>query len=179
MFAPQENKHEEINEIESSLRALKPAATSLDRDRLMYLAGQASLRPARPGIFARSRWALATAASVVLAGFLGRATAPEQVQFVERVVQIPVQVQPQPPERDSTDQESPRVRDREPANSLALPFRQLESLPIDGGILRPYTRLRDQVVALGPDMLPALGSSGQATGAHGDSYIEMRQRLVQ
>jgi hypothetical protein len=177
MFAPQENEHEEVSSLESALQSLRPAAPRVNRDRLMFLAGQASSAPQRSKWGARASWAFTMAASVVIAAVIGRATAPADVQFIERVVQIPVQVQPdfaedlQPKERalialDAVHSDSSRVR-------------WLRDIPVDRATPGPYVRLRDQVVALGPDMLPALGQSGELSSASSDSYVEMRQRLVQ
>jgi hypothetical protein len=81
MFAREEPQNEELNSLESALRTLKPAAASLDRDQIMYLAGQTSVQPAHGSFIRRTAWPLATAASVMLAALLGRVTAPEQVHL--------------------------------------------------------------------------------------------------
>jgi hypothetical protein len=181
MFEPEEPKNEEVKSLESALRSLTPIATSLDRDRLMYLAGQASVQPVRMNLLYRSRWPLATAASIMLAALLGRATAPEQVQVVDRVVEVPVQFDQQ----NADEQEQFAQALQQPSQSdIDSSARELArygvtELPLDREVLRPYLRLRDQVVALGPDMLPALGSTRRAHTAGSDSYLEMRQGLIQ
>ncbi len=65
----------ELKQVEAMLRELSPALGQFDRDRLMYLAGRASIpndaaslsRSARQRIL----WPLATAASLLIAALLG------------------------------------------------------------------------------------------------------------
>ncbi|HZZ28679.1 MAG TPA: hypothetical protein VFE46_11810 [Pirellulales bacterium] len=73
---------EELKAIEAALRQLAPQTAKLDRDRLMYLAGQASVRCSAPQTqvagkarlrlnFRRNGWQLATAALVLVTITLG------------------------------------------------------------------------------------------------------------
>jgi len=177
MFAREEPQNEELNSLESALRTLKPAAASLDRDQIMYLAGQTSVQPAHGSFIRRTAWPLATAASVMLAALLGRVTAPEQVHVVDRVVQIPAGIDKQQLKDD--EQFAQAVQSLPRTTSSFEPAFHTSELPLGRDLLRPYVRLRDQVVALGPDMLPALGGGDQARAAAANSYGEMRQDLIQ
>jgi hypothetical protein len=180
MFAREESQNEELNGLETALRSLKPAGT-VDRDRLMYLAGQASVQPAiRPFLY-RSIRPMAMAASVMLAALLGRVTAPEHVQVIDRVVQIPAQIDHQ--QLRDYEQFAEAIQ-ASPINVLPRASSQgtvgyrSEELPVDREIVRPYFRLRDQVVALGPDMLPALGKGTQPGEGKSHSYFDIRHDLL-
>jgi hypothetical protein len=70
----------ELAELERQLASLTPAAPNIERDRMMFAAGVASMRPGRPGYIAEPSWlgvrfwqsatAVATAASLLLAASL-------------------------------------------------------------------------------------------------------------
>jgi hypothetical protein len=89
--------HAEIAALESALAALTPLPGRLDRDRLMFRAGQAS-RPARGWL-----WPAATAALALLAAGLGAALARRPA---ERVVHVPVPQQA-PPVAAAPEQPAP------------------------------------------------------------------------
>ncbi|CAN5868820.1 hypothetical protein BH23PLA1_BH23PLA1_34050 [soil metagenome] len=93
----------EMNEIEAALGSLAPSKNQIDRDRLMFLAGQARREPYAPG-----RWpwrAIAAALALVALGeaaLIANRPDPEQI-VVERlvVVQEPaipelIEVEPEP-----------------------------------------------------------------------------------
>src|SRR5271169_37393 len=86
--SPAEGLPEDLKAVEKALRRLTPAASQIDRDRLMYLAGQASVTsaPAPSGSIIGTRfaasarrnwWPVATAAlamiSITLGGLLADA----------------------------------------------------------------------------------------------------------
>ncbi len=79
-----------LQALEAKLASLVPTAAALDRDRLMYEAGRASLSSRRGWA-----WPLALAASIALALVAGRWTAPHSVM-------IPEQNIAQTPPREST-----------------------------------------------------------------------------
>jgi len=67
----QERLKSELAALEASLAALTPRPSTVDRDRLMFLAGRASGASARRRGPASWLWPLATAASLLLAAGLG------------------------------------------------------------------------------------------------------------
>ncbi len=85
---------EELKSVEMALGALSPAVGRFDRDRLMYLAGQASVDgrnhadgwPSATGVasYRRFAWPMATAASLLVAAMLGGMAIAERGH--ERVV---------------------------------------------------------------------------------------------
>jgi hypothetical protein len=84
---PEQPGPAEIAALEQSLAALTPLPSSLDRDRLMFRAGQAT--------WSRRRWLwpAATAAMAAVAAGLGatmafRPSVPAQVKVAERIVYI-------------------------------------------------------------------------------------------
>lgn len=73
-----EHKKDDLADVEMALRGFSPRASHIERDRLMFLAGQASVRPSTPARSSRQWiWPSATAAmalvSFTLAMFLWRA----------------------------------------------------------------------------------------------------------
>src|SRR4051794_22186887 len=84
----------DLMELESALRSLVPRESAIERDALMFRAGQASI--ARP-VFqaARWRWPLATAAAALVALVVGRVTTQiSEPRVIERVVAVRVPVVP-------------------------------------------------------------------------------------
>jgi hypothetical protein len=90
-----ERKTPELSELEAALGALSPRRAAIDRDALMYRAGQAA--GARP-------WRWATAVSTFAALFLGGALLMRPT--VERLVPVPVPAPapspPAPPEIEAS-----------------------------------------------------------------------------
>jgi hypothetical protein len=163
----EERLSEALTAMEAGLASLQPKPSSLDRARVLYLAGQASVREAKAGS-GKSRagwlWPVATAASllvaVTLAGvlLLGGARPPT----VERVVEVPVD----PPE-DSTGQRDHLLAAS--GESLGPPLR------ID------YLVLRRSVLTEGLDALPVAHETASPEGealtpldAYGES-IDLNQ----
>lgn len=90
-MADKEFLPEEINEIEQALASLKPKQSGIDRDRLLYLSGQASVaHPASVSSRSPRIWKLttmlSTTAAVVLGFLLAVRAEPEvvrEIQYVE------------------------------------------------------------------------------------------------
>lgn len=135
---------EGLSDMEAGLASLQWKASGIDRDRLMYLAGQASVSgprvDLRPGI-GRVLWPVATAASLLLAVMIGGAVLlGKKPQTVERVVYVPVDRQ-----GDLQDEESPlAVAVDKPAESLRR---------------ADYLVRRWIALTQGVDALPELGES--------------------
>ena len=120
-------------ELERALGRLTPAAAGLDRDRLMFRAGQAT------GGRGRRRWQAATA---VLAAALALAVALSPWRAGERV-------------EPSSAPDGPTIVQQTPgADEIPSPA----AMP---GVA--YLRLRDAVLDEGLDALPAVKSAEQAT----------------
>jgi hypothetical protein len=131
-----------LSAIEAALGALVPARSQIDRDRLMFRAGQAAARPSPSG---RRAW-IATAASLALvalgeAALLAHRPPPRVVERVI-VVREPAPVAP-PDDRIVAEKPAPRPA----AHPLSL-----------GNTA--YERLASQVIRYGLDGLPASPSAG-------------------
>jgi len=120
----------ELSAVEAALASLAPRSSGLDRDRLMYLAGQAAgLKTARrrPAAWL---WPCATAASLLLAAVLGlRGPRPG-----EQVASRPVEVTPPAPAIEKPRQSDPneyfRLRELVLRHGVeALPDARPENLP--------------------------------------------------
>jgi hypothetical protein len=80
-----ERLSDELSAVDAALRQLQPTAAGLDRDRLMYLAGQASASanvPAKARPIYKNWWALSTATLLMLSLTLGgmlAARGPSQI----------------------------------------------------------------------------------------------------
>jgi hypothetical protein len=117
-------------ELETALRGLRPAAPRLDRDRLMFEAGQASVRPPAPRLWQ------GVAAGFALAFVVALAWRPP-VRAVERVVYVP--------------QGAGAARRMAPAVDDGQTTASAERLRREGA---SYVRLRDRVLIVGLDALP-------------------------
>jgi hypothetical protein len=131
----------ELNAIEAALCSLTPAQTRIDREVVMFRAGQAAMRPSRWG---RRAWN-AIAASFALAAFsegvmLARRAPP---QIVEKVVVIREPATAPVPVVSPFEQSAAEV-------TVSLPS---ESSPSLGQTA--YERLTSQVLRYGLDGLPA------------------------
>jgi hypothetical protein len=151
---PQIAPDPELKGIESALGELIPAASRLDRDKLMFQAGAMS----KPANSRRWAWpAIAAALSAALAGeslFLGRRPAP---QVVERIVFVPApagsaRAEPRPPgiaNADSARTESrpPGIAEDHSGGSERYSFGS-------SGAASDYQRFQNLVIRFGLDALP-------------------------
>jgi hypothetical protein len=149
---------EQPERVESALAGLKPAPAALDRDRLMFAAGQAAA-PKRGW-----RWPATSAALFSLSLGLSAALAlrPTPVETV-RIVYLPPDVKQAAPAPlpDVPPAPAPRA---DPEARVA------DTTPTVGG---DYLRLRSQVLRFGVESLPdapPLASGGKALSI--DSLIE-------
>ena len=137
----------ELNPIEAALRSLVPARGRIDRDRVLFRAGQAAVRSPS---FGRRGW-MAIAASLALIALAEAAALAHRPPFriVERVVVVPAPAAP-PPERAAVPaQEAPEAR------PLGDSF---------GPGPTASDRLAWQVLRYGLDGLPAPPAAAGATG---------------
>jgi hypothetical protein len=140
--------------VQSALAALRVKPPSMDRDRMMFLAGRASAQPLSPlarragegpGVrAARWLWPLATTASLLAAVVLGGLLVKSQTsQIVDRVVYVPV----------DRPIELPGEHDAPLAAADESPGPPLRS---------DYLVLRRLVLTEGVDAMPQPADSGQA-----------------
>lgn len=132
------HNEEELRDVERSLARLRPAAAGIDRDELMFRAGQAAAT-GRAGLAPGVAVLVALVASLAGAGttWLARPAAPE------RIVQVTV--------------EKPVLRVVELAPIMPAGERPERSVA-----RADYLELRDRVLAEGMDALPSLGPAGGA-----------------
>ncbi|MGH7140975.1 MAG: hypothetical protein ACREHD_35030 [Pirellulales bacterium] len=157
----------------AELAALLPRAR-LDRDRLMYLAGQASVAPARVHLPRRWPWPAAfggmTAVAASLLLLLALRPAP---QVVERIVRVPMPVSP-----PNTTDVHPRA-----APSAAVPIAAEQ--PAAARRLPPdapapvYLDLRDRVLAMGLDSFSPPGApSDERPDSQPANYRDLLNSLL-
>jgi hypothetical protein len=130
--------------VEAALKSSSPEPLGPGRDRMLFLAGQASVRPAGLAILRlRSRWIwpCLTAASVLVAATLGSLLYVQGgIQVVERIVYVP---------------------DNRPDGTAESPVPSLSSSPSSPSLpFADYFQLRSLVLAQGLDALPELSGSG-------------------
>jgi hypothetical protein len=130
----QPNQEPNLSALESALAALKPAPAALDRDRLMYRAGQVSAR--------RRNWLWPSAAAALLLVSLGLGAAllarPKPAETI-RVVYV---------EKNPAPESAPAPRPAPPPEkAVAL---ELPSLPASAA----YLRTRGEVLRWGAEALP-------------------------
>jgi hypothetical protein len=149
----------EMNAIEAALGALVPARSRIDRDLVMFRAGQASVRSSRSGLRAWTAIAASLALVALGEGVLLAHRPPPQI--VEKVVV---------------------VRETVPVPIIASLQRSVaevpESLPIERALSlgqTAYERLAGQVLRYGLDGLPA--SPTVASPASGPSPASSGQML--
>jgi hypothetical protein len=165
------------DQLEAALRQLTPAPPALSKDRLVYLAGQASGR--------RARWRLALLAAFlgIGSGMLGtyvgvRALMPAEVktQVVVVHVRVPADVAPEPPEPDKNQTlppSPPAPADRSPSPGLDA-FFQFAAPPAQG-----YLHMRQQVIRWGVEALPAAAPSTITGPApRPTSVMEMQSAMI-
>ena len=115
-------------ELEEALSALQAAPTSIDRDRLLFAAGRASV--------GRWRWAWPSVSAALLAALVVSLVARGEPQVVERVVEVTV---PQP--------EVERL-------AAAAPDAPADAKAGDLSDLAAYAKLQRELLAHGVEAIP-------------------------
>jgi len=91
-MSQEENRPEDLKALEAALAALVPRSDRLDRDRLMFLAGQAAASQPAAALSRRWVWPSAfSAMTAVAASLLAMLVVRPGPQIVERIVEVPVQ----------------------------------------------------------------------------------------
>jgi len=137
----------ELNAIEAALGSLVPARSRIDRDLVMFRAGQASVRPSRLGLRAWNAIAASLALVVLGEGVLLAHRPPPQIVKEVVVVREPAPAPVVPPVEQSVAE---------------VP----ESLPIERSLSlgqTAYERLTSQVLRYGLDGLPASPTVASST----------------
>lgn len=159
----------------ASLAALSPHAR-LDRDRLMYLAGQASVGQAsvdqasrRPRPWA---WPVACSAmTAVAACLLALLASRPEPKVIERIVRVPVNTSV---ENIAGGQNAVAERQAAEESHVARPERPPREIRT-----AKYLELRDRVLALGlDDWTTTNGSSENRADSPPDNYRELLKRML-
>lgn len=182
-MAKEPNEHDDLNEFEAALASLAPRSDRLHRDRLMFLAGQASVEAgptgradgsiesvtpaAAPRISRRRRWVeLALGGMTALAASLLVALVVRPTQVVERIVEVPAvspqaaPVAPVPPARRlaASSDEVPSLR---PPVAVSrdgwLAMFLTPASPDASAEGTSHRQLRDLAFSLGLDAWPSPG----------------------
>lgn len=156
-----------LNAIEAALGSLAPARSRIDRDLVMFRAGQASVRPSRTGLWYRNAIAASFALIALGEGVLLAHRPPPRI--VKEVVVIrepaPASVPVVPP----VEQSVAKVPESLP-NERSLSLGQTA-----------YERLTSQVFRYGLDGLPAsptVASPGSGPTSSGQMLHEELRRLL-
>lgn len=149
-----ESPGSELNQIEAALGSFAPARVRLDRDRILFRAGQASVRPRSPGV--RAWAAVAAGLAMIASGEAALLAFRPSPRVVERWVVIREPAGSPPASRD-------------PAPPVPPPGR-------DPGLGQTaHERLAGQVLRYGLDGLP--GPVSASWGGAGERPIPSRRRL--
>jgi hypothetical protein len=181
-------EEEDLKAFEADLAALQPRADRLDRDRLMFLAGQAAAARGNAAAAARTRrwaWPAALAAmTTVAAALLAVVVWRPEPQVVERIIEAPV-------ERPAPDAAAPGVRDAT-ASAEAVAHASISSGPdaapattgwlayADRTALRaraPYAHALDLMLARGVDSWPLPQSTSADNAERASAPMSNRQLL--
>lgn len=189
----------ELNKLEAALAELAPRAIALDRDRLMYLAGQASVDASGSGIrensereppwrsdFSRSRlpargsrWPVAFSGMSALAATLLVLLVSRPPRVVERVVRVTV------PAAVVADERPQALPSDSPAPRVAAPEKYFASdsprVAVDGDRRQSpsaYRDLRDRVLAMGIETWTSQPSEGGKSSPP-ETYREMLNDALQ
>lgn len=155
----------DLNELERTLEALAPRASRLDREQLMYRAGQASVSPRRAWI-----WPASTAALTVTAVVLGLA-------LLLRPVDEPLRDTVSPHADERADHIAGKA---EPASSDARgALTEVDPLPSkETRLPANYLRVRRLALAQGVDALPIARVSGGQAGRPAPTSRMMIEALL-
>ena len=179
---PREPKQADASRrFEAELAALTPRAAALDRDRLMFLAGQASLPAAHANQPVR-RWAWPAAFSgmtALAASLLVVLAIRPAPRVVERLVRVPVEAPPQPSPIGEVGRHpgEPLARERTGdwlATEIAPRWPRDKVVPGDS-----YLDIRDRVLAMGIDRWQDdVASSATGRRESSASYHELLDSLL-
>jgi len=154
--------NEELPAFEAALASISPARSAIDRDRLMYLAGQAAgAKSPQRRFVATWLWPCATIASVLLAVTLAGIILGRGPQIVERIVYVPAETpateQPEQGPVPASSEKPQLARDDAVAPGTATPPKKIDRTPKRKKKIRnDYLQLRRMVLAQGVDALPKL-----------------------
>jgi hypothetical protein len=174
----EENETQDLKAVEAALSSLAPSTGRLDRDRLMFLAGEAAaLSHSAPSHLPLARaplrrwgWPAAfSTMSVVAATLLALLVSQPEPNVIDRIVYVPAgqPLAAATPTKDSV-------------TSVEKPNRvEAQRQEVPANVRRPsegdYLRLRDQVLALGLDSWSPGRSAGAAAAA--DAPMGHRQMV--
>ncbi len=153
-MSPEQDIPSDLRSLEASLASLRPASGGLDRDRLMFLAGQESARRSRlrPLAWPAALAAMTGAAAALLAALLVR----PGPAVVERVVYVPAPAaqsapespQPAPAPVSPPEERSPGKADSPESSAFVL---RLPGIPAAVMRRAEYLRELEQSARRSPD----------------------------
>lgn len=168
---------QDVNDVERALRSLRPASPPLDRDRLMFLAGQAAAPPARTVNRLRTKtemfWPSAAAAMTLVSLGLGMTLALRPPTVIERAVLVPAA---QRPEENAPRQPQPVRLESSDSVADAGPLKSEAVAAVSTRSGDRYLRLRDQAIAHGIDFVDSL--SPVTRTSNGPEESDSRQELL-
>lgn len=162
-----------LERLAAELAALSPRA-GLNRDRLMYLAGQASVAPARSHLMrshSTRRWAWPAAfagMTAVAASLLAAIAMQPEPQIIERVVQVPFAVPYEPPEQPP----------RKTASAASLAPAVDAARQTGRESFARYLDLRGRVLAMGVEGWASEAPSSGEEASPPAEYHQMLNRLL-
>ncbi|HVX12014.1 MAG TPA: hypothetical protein VHC22_12595 [Pirellulales bacterium] len=173
-----------LRRFEAELSALAPRAVQLDRDRLMFLAGQASAGTPADGYLSR-RWIWPvsfSAMSALAASLLVLLILRPAPQVVERIVRVPVEAAPQVPSDPMEDDRGDLVA--EPSFDGPAPIETARRADLARGpatapvVGTAYLDLRDRVLAMGIESWQAPSSPPHANDRPAINYHDLLDSLL-
>ena len=183
----EEDRVPDLKDIEAALASLAPRGDRIDRDRLMFLAGQASvggrtgdvpttsvgMAPGvAPRVAPRGRWAWPAslaAVSALAATLLVMLVVRPGPQVVERIVEVPV-----PGEASGKGHSLPRNIDRSVPGALSPALASYPTSPDS------YHKVLERVLQHGLDAWkPPAGDGATATAAAPVTYRELLETMLQ
>ena len=177
---------QELKAVESGLASLAPTTLRLDRDRLMYLAGQAAAAHDAPaGLASRRAWiwpAASAGVGAVSAALLVLLVARPAPRVVERIVYVPAThaAAADAAQQPGADGASLPRHSAAPSPGAVAPRRTFGGgwMGLAAPSRRPeYLSLRDQVLAFGVDVWQKPPASGGAQ-PNQPTYREALDRLL-
>lgn len=173
--------NEDLTDMETTLSALRPrvVGSGVDRDRLMFLAGQMSIKAAPAANPVRGwLWPAATAVSTLVAATLGFLLGGQTETLRPAPIGAHAQPGPLPADAVRTTQKTPVAVESVPDDQPSFP--EPEKTTFESGLFDSSRniRLRQIALVMGVDALPLPRTTGSATAEPARTYREERERYL-
>lgn len=165
--------------LESALAMLQPAPSRIDRDKIMYAAGQSAASPNRTASPRRWLWPTMTVLSLLAAvtslGLYASATnRPPRTRIV--YVDRPVPVSPANDDRDAAAKLNPRDAKRQPP--AVVEHNRMPRDPEPTSLVSTMARSRYPILLTDADHLPDTATGGSPRKTTGRTFAAMRKRMT-